>query len=742
MSSVRKAGSIFPGSLSRRDFLKNTSLASLALAAGEDVADFSPRQRSSFYKSRKREIPTTCGMCPANCLVLATVRSGRIVKIEGLRGNPVNGDAVCARGAAALKLVDDPDRLRYPLKRVGPRGSGSFRRISWGEAIDTLSLHLEKTLHQHGPEAVALFAGGPSSVYVRELFREFSVERINDSRSEHCRVNRDLAYLATFGRTIRVPEDLDYEHTRLIFLVGTHLGENLHLPELQRLTRARNRGAKLVVVDPRFSAIAAKADLHLMIRPGTDTALLLGIINELINRGGYDIPFVGSEVNGFAPLRQQASRFDPETLFKLTGIPPEQLARVVEMLAGAAPMVIIHPGYRANWGHDDVDRLRCQAILAALLGGVGVGGLRFDLQDGGVSLASDTARRFSELLAAHQAFGYAIREEIIRGEVKTIGVWGQNPFHALPNPYRTAMAFQKAGFVFACDIYPNQAVRYADLVLPEASFLERTDQLVHHHVAGIRYLSIRQPVVPPVGESRDPYGIVRDLSIRLGRGQGFRFPDIRERIDHELSPLGLATSRIMEAGYVKVVTPPPEIGQMMFPTLSGKVEFSSILLARHGFSAVPEFREPGSPPDGYLRMVSGRSPVHSGSYTQNNPWLLEQDPVNELWIHPDTARRFGLRSGEEVFLENEIGVRSQQPLSLKLTAGIHRECVYLAHGFGAFSPLLTLAYDRGVADGGLMWRQHVSPVSKTTPLAHHLVRLIKRSLYLPSRRPLTDPGRG
>lgn len=714
--------------LSRRSLLRAAGLAaaSLPLQALQAGAFTLPEAAAMV---EERMVPTVCGMCPAHCLVTANVRDDRVVSLQGSGDNPLNGAHICARGAAALDLLYDPDRLKYPMKRVGPRGSGQWQRIGWPEAIDTISLRLEQALRRHGPAALALFAAGPSSAYIKELFAEFAVVHLNDSHYEHCHCNRDAAYISTFGFSPGAPARLDYENSRCLVLLGCHFGENLMLPEFRRFMAARDRGAQLLVADPRRSVIAGQADRYLMLRPGSDTALLLGWINYLLTHDLYDRDYIAAHATGLGQLREHVAPYTLEQVAAQTDLRPEEIEQSARLLARCAPAVIIHPGRHSNWYGDDVDRLRAQAILTALLGAVG--------RPGGLSLATaepgdqttpyDLGRR--ELGRALQRDSGTRAEEIIQGleaeRIKVLGCWGQNPFHGYPNPYRTALAWRRAEFIFACDVLPGQACLMADIILPEATFLERGDQAELRREVEPPLLTAGFPAAGPAFEARDPYWIVRELSIRLGRGRGFEHPEVNLRREQDLAPWRLRLDDLRR-GRAFVALPArtePELAGFRFPTNSGKIELFSGDLAQAGQAALPAFRPPPAPPEGYFRLLYGRSPLHTNSSTQNNRRLMREKGENELWLNEGVAARLGLRSGERVLLENQDGLSALRPVRLYVSDKIRPDCVYLVHGFGHRSHLLSRALYRGVSDAALMSRATANPVTGVRALRNNFVRI-------------------
>ena len=763
--------------LTRRTFLKNSSVTFAALPFMTDR----PVQYGIFQQVRNKKnytVPTVCNMCRARCLLVCEVQGKRLVGVSGNPKNPFNGEKVCARAKAAAMLVNDPDRLKYPYKRVGKRGEGKWARIEWGEAIDTIAMHIEKSLDRYGPESLSLFAKGPSSTYVRELFEELAVPHINDPEIEQCGSARDVGFGLTFGNAPGHAVRPDYANTECIFLLGSHIGENVQVPEVKALIDARANGAKLIVVDPRVSVIASKADLHLMIRPGTDTALLLGLINFIIANDLYHTDFITAHALGFAELREHAARYPLERVSWLTDIPVDQLIRAAGLLSSHAPATVIHPGGHTAWSGDDVQRVRAQAVLAGLLGSWGnKGGL---LAPSGLSSGSGEETGIpTDFLLDRRRHSSVMLKKALKGETKVLGCWGQNPFHAYPNPYRTAAAFKKAKFVFACDVLPTEPSLYADIILPETTFFERSDILETWSDDERTVVASRYAVVSPRFDVKDPYWIVKHVSDRLGRGKGFHYKNVLERLNEQLAGYGLTIDELFLMGGVAVFSntvqarenvsepapaaidappeiredaamdeidadevfqnmdrffPEPKISDVTFATPSGKIEFYSRQLKELGLSPLPEYSPPTLPPSGYARLLSGKSPVHTGSSTMNNQWLLREAGEGEIWVNTQAAGKMGVSDGEELFLENQDGIRSKRPVRLKVTPGIRSDCVYMVHGFGSASSHLRKGYNRGVSDTSLMLRGSSDPLTGARGTRLNFVRFFKNG------RPLDFPA--
>jgi thiosulfate reductase/polysulfide reductase chain A len=302
------------------------------------------------------------------------------------------------------------------------------------------------------------------------------------------------------------------------------------------------------------------------------------------------------------------------------------------------------------------------------------------------------------------------------------------------NPYRTRQAFAKADFIFASDVLPSDTTLFADIILPEASFLERYDVVERYETVEDNFVAVRTPVVTPHYEARDPYWIVKQLSIRLGRGEGFRFKDVQERLNHELAKDDLSLAKISARGGVAVLPKPTKVeDKVRFATPSGKIEFFSKSLSADSLALVPSYEVVPEPPKGFVRLLYGRSPVHSQTSTSNNKWLRHEMDENELWVNDQLAEKLFLSNGERLFLENQDGVRSMKPIAVKITPGIRADCVYMVHGFGVRSHLLQQGFDQGVSDSLLMTRSRRDQFSGSRGMRVNFVRFIKNGKSLDMR---------
>ncbi len=730
--------------LTRRDFLKSSTLgAGLALLAQQVEATNLTRQPLGWRgRERVREIASLCEMCFWRCGIRGNVDEyGRLIKIDGNPFHPLTEGRLCARGNAGHKLTYDPDRLKYPLKRIGERGEGKFKRISWEEALDTIAEHLLKIKEAYGPEAVGYFPHGIHARFFSQLMDAYGTPNAAEPAFAQCRGPRDVGYKLTFGQNVGSPEPLDFENTKMMVFIGTHIGENVFTGQILEFAQALERGAKLLVVDPRYSTAASKADWWLPIKPGTDTALILAWIHVLITEELYDKDYVRKYTTGFAQLKKHVREYTPEWAEKITEIPAAVIYETARQMGQYKPHVGVHPGRHFTWYGNDSQRARAMAILTAILGAYG--------RPGGIYLPSRVpALKYPAPHAWPQApradgagtlYPFASRSlGVTNGlidatlsekpyPIKAWIVYGQNVIQSIPDPYSTIEAIRKLDFMLVIDVMPTEPTLFADIVLPEATYLERHDDLLTVSNAKTPFAAIRQPVIDPLFESKPGWWITKELAKRLGLEEYFPWENIEEYLDYRLSGLGTSLAEVRAKGIVVYPKSKPfiEPGEnYRFKTPSGKIELYSTQLEKMGFDPIPTYEPPDEVPKGYFRLLYGRSPIHSFARSQNNEILHAYQSENAVWVNNQMAAQMNLKDGDYVILENQDGVKSN-PIQVRITPGIRPDSVYMVHGFGQQSPLMQKAFLKGTSDTFLMTRFKVDPLSGATGMRVNFVRFLK-----------------
>jgi thiosulfate reductase / polysulfide reductase chain A len=716
----------------RRDFIKITGLGIAGLALGGGTIEF--LKGTSLWDAAVAEgikrLPTYCEVCFWKCAGwVYKDEKGKLLKVVGIDDDPHCNGRLCPRGTGGLGMYEDQDRLTTPLIRETIDGKQTFRKASWDEALQLIADRMKQLAAKNGPESVALFNHGSSGDFFTHLLRAYGSNTIAAPSYAQCRGPRDVGFKATFGSSLGSPEPIDIRDTRCLVLIGSHLGENMHNGQVQEMSDAIDRGADIITVDPRYSTAASKSKFWLPIKPATDLALLLAWIHVLIYENRYDKAYIEKYATGFDRLKQHVRRFTPEWAYGITTIKPEDIRATARLMAAASPAVIVHPGRHVTWYGDDTQRSRAIAILNALLGSYGRrGGFylkesmslpgypypeypkpnwawretlagRYPLADAGVANAIIDAS-----IPAPE------KEAMVKGWIVT----GTNLPIAIPDKARLEEAVNALEFIAVVDTMPMEITGYADVILPECTYLERYDEL---RTAPHRepWIALRMPTTEPVGDSKPAWWMAKKLGEKLGLGTYFPYEDFSEVLDWQLKQVGSSLAEMEKIGVKKFERKDPNLyidedGPYIFPTPSGKIELYASRFEEFGFDPLPNYTAHPEPPDRYYRLNYGRAPMHTFSRTANNAYLADLMDENSVWVNPKVAKIWELKNGQKVWLMNQAGVVSDFPIPVRITERIRWDSVYMVHGFGQTQKELTRSYGKGANDTQLITEPMIDPI--------------------------------
>lgn len=731
--------------LTRRNFLKAASIAAASVPLSKVVAKAesgvvkAPLVAPGSFKDTQIAVGGVCEMCFWRCQVVGKIRDGRLIKLEGNPKSIDNGVSICARGNAGVKLLYDPDRLKYPLKNVGKRGAPKWQRITWDEALDTCATKLKAIIEKNGAKSIAMFPHGSTATYPMGFFEKtVGTPNVSEASFFQCRGIRDTAYMATIDTPPN--EDVDMANAKVIFLLGDHFGENIHVSHVKRYLKGLENGAKLVVVDPRYSASAAKSHVWVQIRPGTDTAMLLAIMNYLIQNKKYNAEFVEKHGEGFAEMAEGIKEWSLEKAAKECDIPAAQIKEVADLLAANMPNVSIHPGRHVSWYGNDFQRQRALACLTGLLGAYGVKGSFVPGKGpGGFGKFSWPKHGEEEgnLREITKLYPFSppgtptdlIRDTAISGKpypIKGCVIWGQNPIQTIPNQEKTIKMLEQMDFVMCVDVMPTDITMFADILLPDTSYLERYDMIktgtqwdfAEEHK---QYIAPRMPLVAPGFERKESIWIVNELAKRMGYEDKIPVKSQEEAIDKMLAGVKLSIAQIKAEDGIHIQPGKDPYGLKE----DFKVKFANEEVKEAGFPAIPTYIPVEKAPAGYARLLYGRSPVHTFNRTQNNSWLMAEMDDTPVWVNDKLAAKLGLKEGDTVSLVNQDGVKSRTTTKVKVTPGIREDAVYIYHGFGSMNPELTVGYNKGIDDQSLITKLAVDPETGAHGMRNNFVKLVK-----------------
>lgn len=365
--------------MTRRGFLKSSAFGAGALVLADRTIQTVANQLQKLGVTvpwyRKGKVKTTynyCDVCPWRCGIIVQSVNGRVFKIDGNPKDPKSRGMLCARGQGGVSALYDPDRLKQPMIRTGQRGEGKFKTVTWEEALDYSAQQMKAIKEKYGPESVAFFGHTTGDFWFTDYLSQAfgSVNSAKPSVSM-CTAPREEAAIITFGKSIGNHEPVDWDNTRCVVLLGTHIGEDARNTMMQDLANARANGARLVVVDPRYSSVAMKADFWLPIKPGTDTALLLAWINVLITEKLVDAEYIAKWTVGFEQLAAHVKAFTPEWAAPITDLSADKIRATAREMGRNRPQALIVPGRHTVWYGNDTQRMRAVYIINALLGALG-----------------------------------------------------------------------------------------------------------------------------------------------------------------------------------------------------------------------------------------------------------------------------------------------------------------------------------------------------------------------------------
>lgn len=714
-------------SISRRKFLKIGGATIVTAAAYTGIAKTVVKGADKMNKERVKgiqKIPTYCDICFWKCGAMAYLRDGELWKIEGNPIDPLSKGRLCPRGTGGVGVYNDPDRLKSPLIRKSYRGEEKWVEVTWEEAFNYIAGKMEKIKAVYGPEAVALFSHGIGGNFFKHLIKAYGSPNITAPSFAQCRGPRDVGFRLTFGEDIGSPERTDIKNAKCIVLIGSHLGENMHNSQVQEFAEAIEKGASVIVADPRFSIAASKAKYYLPVKPGTDIALLLAWMNVIVKEELYNKEFVAQYGFGFEQFAEIIKQYTPEWAYAETGIDPQLIVDSAREMARYKPASLIHPGRHTTWYGNDAQRSRAIALLNALMGNWGTQGGFFypqtmdlpgypypEYPHGEKGKVDNPDKKYP---FAHETITTGIREATITGKpypVKGWFVYATNLLQALPNENETIEAIKNLDLMVVIDVVPSEIAGWADVVLPESTYLERHDDL---NVEWWRepFIALRQPVIESPNDQKPNWWMAKKLADKMGLGHYFPWKNIEEYFETRLSKGGYSYGELKKNGIILGQKQPIYFSEGVpaeFNTPSGKVEFYSLQLQEAGFDPVPAYKRPQEGPAGYFRLLFGRAPVHTFSKTNTNTILKQMMDENEVWVNADIAKQYGLTDGQKVRLKNQDGVISNE-VKVKVTERIRTDCVYMVHGFGHRAKGLRSAFQKGASDAQLITKYQTDPL--------------------------------
>lgn len=714
--------------IGRRDFLKLSGIVGATAGLGmAGLLRLDSAGVQAALAAQDEWIPTCCNMCGGTTGILARVYNGRVIKIEPNSFNPVGlcnistdftslqstGARMCPKGNAGIMTLYDPDRVKKPLKRFGPRGAGQWQEISYDQAVSEIADRLAAIRATSGPEKLVWFTEDNSFIPIQQSFCNVFGTPNFLQHSNMCDVARKFG----FERTLGFHRPLaDLRNTKYMLIFGWNplsATKWAHLPRI--LLDGLAKGAKLVMVDPRCSETAEKAIQYggrwLPIRPGTDGALALALANVIIGEGLYDANFVRDWTVGFNDFKALAAIRTPEWAAPITGIPATTIRQVARELATTKPAVVdawSGPGQHMNGAEGS----RAIAALAGLIGQVdkpgtlvlpGRKGPKFNVPAPPSPLPPRLDGGQTKYPYAHSSGVYVeARDAMITGVPympRAAFFVMQNFVFSVPNTAKNQQALNNLELIVSVDTHMSETALMADYVIPGTTYLERYELLPQWVTFPV--VALRQPVVPPLFGQKPEYEFVKDLALQMGHNV-YPFNVTYEKFmdDALVTGLGFSLANLKAmpgATWIGGETQYNKYTTTGFATPSTKFEFSSQEMAKKGLNPVPDYVPTENRPTSTypFHLINWKEALHTHSRTMNNRWLMEFHGENELWINIDKAKTLGISNGDMVLVANEF---SSAKARAKVTRRIHPNVVGMVHGFGHWASG-SIAQGKGTNDG-------------------------------------------
>lgn len=609
--------------------------------------------------------------CPDACSLMVEKRNGKIVKVEGNKHHPVTKGVICHKARKFPERVYHHERVLYPLKRKGKKGTLAFQRISWEEAYEEIVTQFRHVIQTYGGEAILpysfygnmgiLNSEGMDRRFFHKLGSSFLVRSICNS-----------AGAKGFQYTMGVNKGIDPEetvHSKLIIIWGCNLvSTNLH--QVLYANEARKHGAKIVVIDTHRNRTAKWGDWFLQIRPGTDAALALGIMHILIQENLIHSEFIQKYTIGFEQLKKKAADFPPSETSKWTGLSEEEIVTLARLYGRTTPS-FIRIGNGLQHHENGGMAVRAISCLPALTGQWGIpGGGALKGNSGFFSFNKWKIQR-PDLHQNPRAYtinmnqiGNALLD--MSRPIKVLFVYNSNPAQVAPDQEKVRAGLLRDDlFTVVHDQFLTDTCRYADIVLPATSHFENLDLYKSYwHL----YLQLHEPVIPPLGEAKSNFTLFKELAERMGfDDEAFQVTE-EDMIKEIVEDIGIEYEELKKKGYVKMNVSKNNTFPHHVPTPSKKVEFYSERMKKDGLPPVPVFKPIQKEKEFPLMFISGPNHQFLNSTFGNMDSLKKLEGKPRLHIHPTDAQQRGIKTDDPVIVYNQRG-------RCRLFANVTNDCL-------------------------------------------------------------------
>jgi len=781
--------------ISRRKFLQGT--VALSIIGGATASSLFANSHSTQKVTGKltnlntktsttdsSSVATLCEMCVNKCAAIARVEDGLITKLDPNPMFPKSKNMLCARGNAGIQALYDPDRLKQPMIRVGKKGEGKFKAVTWDEAYEAILNGtkdfpgLAKILEEEEDNRSSmLFCAGEGMA--EHTFKQFYGAFGSTNWLNHGSICLQTV-TSGYGVTLGAYPQADLDNAEYIIMAGANRAEAIVTPDtMTAFKRTKGRGAKLICVDPRFTNTAAKADKWLAINPGTDLAFVLALSYVTINEDLQNQSYIDANFNGYEEYKNNilSNNYTPEWAEPITGIKASDIYKIAREFAAAAPKAVYYPGRRSTFAKNDFQLRRAMAIFQGLHGAIDCKGglifgskLKLGKHEGLEPLYAQAEARAIKKKAKYEkgempyddcaivpgggswlSFRNRYLEDKMPYKVRGMFCYKHNPMMNMPNNKKTIAMLKKMELVVCIDTMPSDTVMYADVVLPECTYLERTDPV--KTFGGVEpSIAQRNKVIDPLYDTKPVIDIMRGLTNKISKPlfeitkkhdedvqeaiteDGLEdtysefditlpFKQSQEEINHHMVASIYGEEAANELHHNGVFYPNikkyyKQLGANEFQyypekkksyrvrdgklkTSSGKVECNIKSLAKKGIDSMPMWRDEYnfSVPKGKFKLLTGRHAQFTQSGTANNAMLRDLLPENYIWINKRIAAQKSIKFGDMIEVSSSVG---STRIKAYPTEKIAPNQVFFIHGFGEESHELGLAYRSGGNDNAVI----------------------------------------
>jgi anaerobic selenocysteine-containing dehydrogenase len=625
-----------------------------------------------------------------------TVEDGKAVKVEGLKSHPLNKGRLCPKGEAMLENVYSLGRLMHPLKK----SNGGWQQVSWDQALTEIAEKLLRLRDEFGPAVMGVFCGsiGVENLEMAGLTQRFkaafgspnffSVESI-------CYRMRIRTRQITFGKY--PTEELDSN----LYILWGHNPDESDFPLQLAIEENLKKGAKLVVIDPKRIPLADRADMYLRIRPGTDGAMALAMINVIINERLHDTEFIETYTTGFDKLEKHIQRFTPEWAQQITWVPADDIRRLARLFAKTRGAGIYQGTCTQDQTANGTQNSRAFSILQIITGNINnpggwvisprlpLGNVGMDVE--GEPLGADQYPLFYEVWGRKSPYGVVTCvPESIPERIKAFLVSGGNPLVSMADSNAFREAFKRLDLLVVHDLFMTETGEAAHYVLPACSHLEKWGVAYTYNVCHcLPYLMLRKKAIDPLGECWSEWRFFTELADKLGMGDKFPWKTEEELIAYELEPTGLTMAELQyeksEGAYYQQKQYGMNEGRFSTPTK--KIEIYSEALELIGFDPLPTYLEPERSPVSspevlkeypLILSTGNRNMYYTHGQFRGIESLREKNPEPYTEMGTETAGRYGIGTGDEIFVETNRGrVRMKARVDGRVAEGV----VLVPHGW-------------------------------------------------------------